>query len=85
MAAGTWLEAINDKAEDETVAHMSKGFPLLPILLLFQLSLLKLPCWTDRLAKTQFIAMFDEKENPGYPALVKNAADLVVGWAKNEW
>jgi hypothetical protein len=30
MKAGTWMEAVNDKAEDETVAHMSKSFSIWP-------------------------------------------------------
>lgn len=50
--AGTWKEAVNDKAKDETVAHMS---------------------------------MFEEKENPGYDGLGRDATALIVGWVHNDW
>ncbi|KAF4121293.1 hypothetical protein GMORB2_2255 [Geosmithia morbida] len=51
-AAGVWKPAVNDKAKDETVAHMS---------------------------------MFEEKENPGYETLTRDARDFVIAWLQNDW
>ena len=52
MDAGTWKAAVNEKASDEAVAHMS---------------------------------MFEEKENPGYDTLAREATGMIAEWARNEW
>ena len=72
-ARGFFHEAINDKAQDETSAHMSE---FLPVLLQFPLK---------RTQLTHPIAMFYPKENPGYYALSESAKKFIVQWTKNEW
>ncbi|PNY23804.1 Uncharacterized protein TCAP_06256, partial [Tolypocladium capitatum] len=73
LAAGEWREAVNDKAADETVAHMGEWcrFPCLPVFLL--------------LTSGGPAGMFEPGENPGYAKLSEDAAGLIAKWSDNDW
>lgn len=73
MDAGDWMQAVNDKAEDETVAHMSKYMS-------------GKVCFLEKMEElTGVIAMFEPKENPGYDKLSHDAAGLIAQWSRNDW
>ena len=68
--AGDWRPAVNDKATDETLAHMCEY----PSLLIFS--------GTDA---DNDIAMFEPKENPGYEKLATDATEMISSWFRTDW
>lgn len=70
--AGDWRPAVNDKATDETWAHMCEY-----LLALF---------WSVWVLGTDVAAaMFEPRDNPGYEKLARDATDMIASWFRTDW
>ncbi|OAA78137.1 hypothetical protein LEL_04960 [Akanthomyces lecanii RCEF 1005] len=76
MAAGEWKPAVNDKATDEIGAHTGIAPPPFDSQ---QEELRRM------LTLLGIAAMFEEDENPGYDALLIDAAAHITKWLHNDW
>ncbi|KAK1545682.1 hypothetical protein CPAR01_03184, partial [Colletotrichum paranaense] len=77
---GTWKQAVNDVATEETQAHMSESTPLFAVTQIAQRYGRKF--W---FLLTGRLDMFEPKMNPGYDRLKEDAATLIAQWTRNEW